>query len=92
MQVIREEVVGADPRNGRARSAMAGAYTRVAKILWQNGARTESAASYEKGLAIREALLSTSPQLVAEQAQVAELLGELGEAYRALGQLAKDLG
>ena len=89
MRVIREEVVGADPRNERARGAMAGAHARVANILWRTGARAESVAAYEKALAIREALLRSSPQIVAEQAQVADLLSELGEAYRVLGQPAK---
>lgn len=89
MRAIREEVVAADPRNERARSAMAGAHSRVANILWKTGAKVESVAAYEKALAIREALLSASPQIVAEQAQVAALLCELGEAYRVLGQPAK---
>ncbi len=92
MRAIREEVVKADPRNERARSAMAGAYSRVANILWKTGAKAESAAAYEKALAIREALLQSSPQVVAEQAQVAELRAELGAAYLALGQPAKARG
>ena len=67
MRAIREEVVNADPRKERARSAMAGAYTRVGTILWRTGARAE----------------------VAEQAQIAELLSELGALTRPWGDRPK---
>lgn len=55
-------------------------------MLWTQNQRAESISKCERALALRTTVLKERALLVDDSANIAELHGELGAAYRAIGR------